>query len=163
MESRIEDLKPKKLAGYRSQMTIANDLTESLWQKLMPLRNEIPNRVGENLYSVQVFDPTLTFASFNSGTVFEKWAAVEVSSFDNLTGGMEKLEIPGGLYAIFHYKGTHEAFREAANYIFGTWLPKSGYEMDVRPHFDIMGPKYKRDSSDSEEDIFIPVKKAGSL
>jgi AraC family transcriptional regulator len=37
-------------------------------------------------------------------------------------------------------------------------LPKSEYELDYRPHFEILGEKYKNNDQLSEEDIFIPIK-----
>jgi len=37
-------------------------------------------------------------------------------------------------------------------------LPNSDYELDNRPHFEILGKKYKNNSADSEEEIWIPVK-----
>jgi AraC family transcriptional regulator len=42
-------------------------------------------------------------------------------------------------------------------YIFNTWLPKSGYQLDRRPHFEILGEKYKNNNPDSEEEIWIPI------
>jgi AraC family transcriptional regulator len=38
------------------------------------------------------------------------------------------------------------------------WLPDSGFELDNRPHFAVMGEKYKRDDDASEEEIWIPVR-----
>ena len=43
-------------------------------------------------------------------------------------------------------------------YIFTNWLPNSEYELDNRPHFEILGDKYINGSADSEEEIWIPVK-----
>ncbi|MFZ1515671.1 MAG: GyrI-like domain-containing protein, partial [Saprospiraceae bacterium] len=65
--------------------------------------------------------------------------------------------IPGGLYAVFYYKGlsTDTAIFE---YIFNTWLPNSEYGLDDRPHFEILGERYKNNDADSEEEIWIPIK-----
>ncbi len=38
------------------------------------------------------------------------------------------------------------------------WLPNSGYKIDDRPHFQVMGKKYKNGSPDSEEDFYIGLK-----
>ncbi len=37
-------------------------------------------------------------------------------------------------------------------------LRRSGYEMDTRPHFEILGAQYKNNDPDSEEDIYVPIK-----
>ena len=43
-------------------------------------------------------------------------------------------------------------------YIFGTWMPDSGYKWDNRPQFEILGEKYKNNDPSSEEEIWIPIK-----
>ncbi|MFT5513068.1 MAG: AraC family transcriptional regulator, partial [Bacteroidia bacterium] len=43
-------------------------------------------------------------------------------------------------------------------YIFGEWIPNSIYDIDSRPHFEILGDKYKNDHPNSEEEIWIPIK-----
>jgi AraC family transcriptional regulator len=42
-------------------------------------------------------------------------------------------------------------------YIFQTWLPGSEFRLDDRPHFAMMGEKYKDENPNSEEEIWIPV------
>jgi AraC family transcriptional regulator len=41
--------------------------------------------------------------------------------------------------------------------IFATWLPSSKYVLDHRPHFEILGDKYKNDNLKFEEEIWTPV------
>jgi AraC family transcriptional regulator len=71
---------------------------------------------------------------------------------------MESFELPGGLYAVFLYRGDARSASVFFQYIFGTWLPNSGYEPDDRPHFEVLGEKYKNNDPDSEEQIWIPIK-----
>jgi len=40
------------------------------------------------------------------------------------------------------------------------WLPNSGYELDNRPDFEILGAKYINCNTVSEEDICTPIKKS---
>jgi AraC family transcriptional regulator len=63
----------------------------------------------------------------------------------------------GGLYAVFNYKGLNTDNRIFIH-IFTEWLPSSGYVLDERPHFEILGEKYKNNDPESEEEIWIPVK-----
>ncbi|HLT33108.1 MAG TPA: GyrI-like domain-containing protein, partial [Aquaticitalea sp.] len=42
-------------------------------------------------------------------------------------------------------------------YIYGQWIPNSEYELDDRPHFALMGEKYK--DPESEEEFWIPIRK----
>ena len=70
---------------------------------------------------------------------------------------MEAFILTGGLYAVFDYKGLNTD-HSIYQYIFGTWLPNSDYVLDNRPHFEILGDKYKNNDPTSEEEIWIPIK-----
>ncbi len=71
---------------------------------------------------------------------------------------METYTLVRGLYAVFDYKGLHTDTK-IFYYIFETWLPKSNdYCLDDRPHFEILGAKYKNNDPNSEEQIWIPVR-----
>ncbi|MBP6740005.1 MAG: GyrI-like domain-containing protein [Leptospiraceae bacterium] len=156
MTPRIEILTPKKLIGKRLTMSLANNRTGELWQDFMRKRREISNNVTNDLISMQVYKPT-HFADFKPTQEFEKWATVEVSNFESLPTGMETFSLAGGLYAVFDYKGSNND-PSIFQYIFGTWLPNSEYFLDGRPHFEVLGDKYKNNDPTSEEEIWIPIK-----
>src|SRR6478735_5956132 len=164
MEVRFENIPAKKLVGKNLTMSFADNRTFELWKSFMPHRAQISNNLNSELISLQLFGPDFSFQNFNPNLAFEKWACVEVSDFNNIPEGMETLEIPGGLYAVFLYQGSSAAAPQTFQYIFGSWLPNSEFELDNRPHFEVLGEKYKTNSPDSEEEIWIPVKpKNGSL
>lgn len=123
----------------------------------MPRRKEISNAVGNDLFSLQMY-PEGFYADFDPSGEFEKWAAVEVAGFDAIPDGMEALELPGGQYAVFVYKGTPEDAGPFYNYIFNEWLPASGYVLDNRPHFELLGDKYRHGDPESEEEVWVPVR-----
>lgn len=159
MNPRIETLHNTKLVGLQARMTMADNKTVALWQTLMPRRAEISNRTSTDFISMQVYDKGLDFSTFNAHTPFQKWAAVKVADFDNVPAGMETYTIEGGLYAVFIHKGKPEAFPQTLKHIFVDWMPTSGYELDAREHFEVLGEKYQRDSDSSEEEVWIPIKK----
>ena len=156
MKPRIEILNEKKLVGERLAMSFANYNIAALWSSFMPRRKEITNTLTNNLISLAVYKPT-HFADFKPTNEFEKWATVEVPNFDNVPTEMETFVLQGGLYAVFDYKGlnTDSAIFQ---YILGTWLPNSVYALDDRPHFEVLGEKYKNGDPESEEEIWIPIK-----
>ncbi len=158
MEPRIEVITGKMLIGKRLKMTFSNNRTFELWHGFMPHRSMIRNNLNQELISLQIYDHVLELKDLSTETTFEKWAAVEVSGFGDIPEGMETLVVPGGAYAVFLYKGTPEMFKETFLWILGTWLPVSGYLLDDRPHFEILGEKYIRNHPDSEEDVWIPIK-----
>ena len=125
----------------------------------MPLRKQIHGQVSADLFSMQVYDSNYDFEHFDPAAHFEKWAAAEVENNTSVPDQMEAYTLPGGLYAVFLHQGPASDGEKTFRYIFGTWLPSSGYLLDNRPHFEILGAKYKNDSPDSEEEVFIPIRK----
>ena len=137
-------------------MSLANYHVGALWGRFMPRRKEIAGTISSDLISMAVYGPN-HFLNFDPCREFEKWAACEVKSFDSLPAEMETFIIPEGLYAVFHYKGLNTDFG-IYDYIFKSWLPDSGYQLDERPHFEILGEKYRNNDMNSEEEIWIPIK-----
>jgi AraC family transcriptional regulator len=158
MEPRITISEEKKLIGKHLSMSFTDNRTVELWKSFIPCRKEIRNSLTSDLISMQVYDNLLYFRNFDQNAIFEKWAAVEVSDFNTIPAGMEPFTLPYGLYAVFLHKGGASTGTITFRYIFETWLPRSGYNLDIRPHFEILGEKYKNDSPDSEEEIWIPIK-----
>lgn len=156
MIPRIEQLKEKKLIGKKFTMNLVNNKTGELWKNFMPKRREITNNLSNDLISMQVYSPT-HFVDFKLTNEFEKWATVEVSDFENVPSDLETFTLPGGLYAVFDYKGS-SSDPSIFQYILGTWLPGSDYLLDDRPHFEVLGDKYKNNDPTSEEEIWIPIK-----
>jgi AraC family transcriptional regulator len=157
MEPRFENKKETQLLGKKKTMSFSENQTRELWQDFMPNRHLIQNKTGTDLYSLQVY-PAGFFENFNPATPFTKWAAIEVSAVEALPPGMEFYTLPAGQYAVFNYKGAASAAAEVFKFILGTWLPGSGFALDDRPHFEILGAKFNKDSPESEEEIWIPVR-----
>ncbi|MGC4129904.1 MAG: GyrI-like domain-containing protein [Bergeyella sp.] len=156
MIPKIEILNEKKLVGKRLTMSFADYKAGELWKSFMPVRKEIANNLTDDLISMSVYNSTY-FSDFKPTNEFEKWAVVEVSHFDNVPKEMETFVLSGGLYAVFNYKGLNTD-NSIFQYILGTWLPNSDYILDDRPHFEILGDKYKNNDPTSEEEIWTPIK-----
>lgn len=159
MQHSLKITRSKKLIGKKMEMSLSENKTQELWSSFMPLRKELKHVVGSDLYSLQIYDASYSFKQFNPSAKFVKWAAVEVSSFDNLPEGIETLELEAGLYAVFIHQGTPAQAPKTFGYIFGTWLPNSDYELDARPHFELLGEKYKHNDPSSEEEVWIPIRR----
>lgn len=155
MQPRLEVIKEKKLVGRRMKMSLAENKTFELWRSFMTERMKIENRLADDLISMRVYNglPQLR----NPEQKFDKWAAAEVTDFSDVPEGMERFTLPAGLYAIFDYKGLNTD-NSIFIYIFTEWLPNSNYVLDDRPHFEVLGAKYKNNDPDSEEEIYIPVR-----
>jgi len=138
-------------------MSFSDNKTFELWRNFMPRRVEIKTSIGADLYSVEVYPPFF-WEEFSPEKEFEKWAAIEVTNFNGTPDQMMNLTVPYGLYAVFVHKGPASTGPKTYEYIFKSWLPNSNFTLDNRPHFALMGEKYKNNDPESEEEIWIPVK-----
>jgi AraC family transcriptional regulator len=72
---------------------------------------------------------------------------------------MGLLIVPPGLYAQFTHKGLPSSFSKTLEGIFNRWLPLSPYELDRRPHMEVMDEHYDPYDPQAEEEVWIPVKR----
>lgn len=155
MEPRIDKLNSKKLIGIRMKMSLEENKTGQLWQTFMPRRAEVNNRVTKNFISMQKYGENW---NFSPTVLFEKWAAVEVSSFEDVPPEMETYSIQGGKYAVFIHRGPANEAPKTMQFIFGRWLPGSEYTLDNREHFEILPEGYNPMDPKAQEEIWIPIK-----
>ena len=87
MQPRTENLTEKKLIGKQMKISLADNKTFQLWQSFMPRRKEIINNLNSEMISMQVYADALRLGDFTQE--FEKWAAVEVSDFENIPNELE--------------------------------------------------------------------------
>ena len=150
----IREFKGMHLAGVGRRMSFVNDLTSEIWREFRSREAEIRHRADTNSYSVKTYDPGYSFDSFDPGAEFGKWAAAAVTEQD---GAFESIEIPNGKYAVFAHTGTHLEAPRTFGYIFRDWLPASQYELDERPHFEVLPEGYNPLDPNAEEEIWIPI------
>jgi AraC family transcriptional regulator len=152
---RIEELMNLRLIGMHQAMSLVDNRTVSLWQTFRPRLNELSDRIGTDLYSLQQY-PSDYFRAFDPTRRFEKWAAASVSTVDHIPTEMDAIVL-NGPYAVFDFQGTPAEFGAAIQFILLNWLPGSNYQLDDRPHFERLGDRYKHNDPKSEEEIWIPI------
>lgn len=128
----------------------------NLWKNFMPRKSEIQNQLNANIFSI-AFYPENFFGSFNPNVEFVKVAAIQCSEIVEIPTGMKTFEIPEGMYFKFRYKGKADQYPTLFERILKEVLPQNNLVLDNRPHFEILGPEYKNNDPNSEEDIHIPV------
>lgn len=152
MKPSILTLNEKHLIGMKSAMHHGEyGNIVALWKRFMSRRKEIKNVRTEDFTALQVYS---NFNNFEAA--FDIWACVEVSSIDVIPEDMQSLTITKGDYAVFLHKGMDAS--KTYERIMSEWLPTSDYDIDDRPHFQVMGAKYKNGSPESEEDFYVPIK-----
>jgi AraC family transcriptional regulator len=158
MTPRIIKLKAKKLVGFSLDMSYSNNKTMELFKRFMPLKKTIPNTLNTDVFSLQVYKKFTDLKDISPDTVFKKHALVEVSCFDNTPEQMEHFNLEAGLYAVFIHKGTTQQFYNTWLSIFTEWLPNSKYQLDQRPHFEVLPEGYSPNSEENTEEVWIPIK-----
>jgi len=144
------------LIGMSLTMSVANNRVAELWRSFGPRKKEIEDTLSQDSYSLEIYSSGF-FQSFDPNKEFEKWAAVKVSPGTPLPEGMRTLTIPESQYAVFEYKGSSSMAASFYQQIYTVWLPASAYALDDRPHFAVMGEKYKNNDPESEEEVWIPI------
>lgn len=159
MNPRIETIDNKKVVGLRINTCVAKPIeTIEMWSKFMPQRNKISNRSNNQYLSIQVMDPQLKLEVFTENTMFEKWAAVEVSNHDDNLVGLESYTISGGKFAVFTHHGPAQNFGQTMHKFFTEWLPSSGFQFDPeRPRFEILEEDYVPTNQEAEEEVWMPI------
>ena len=157
MQPRLIHIKEKKCVGTTIEMSLALPKNQELWGSFMPRRKEISNPVSTDLISLSVYKPDY-FNPFNPAALFTKWALIEVTDYNSVPNTLERFTIESGLYAVFLHRGTTDTFYKTSQYIFETWLPNSSYELDNRPHFELLQGGHINGAPDSEEEVWIPIK-----
>ncbi len=156
MQPIIKSIQEKQLIGIHKEMSLTENKTSELFREFMPRRKEIHHLKDNNTFEMMAY-PHGYFRSFNPSTKFTKWALAEVSAIDNIPSNMLTYTLVEGQYAVFHYKGL-SSDSSIYEYIFSKWLPNAPYQLDDRPHFNVLGEKTKINDPDSEEEIWIPIK-----
>ena len=156
LQPRFEHISEKRIIGVRMNMSFAAYRIAALWSSFMPKRALITHTSSSDLISLVNYAPN-HFTHFSVHNEFERWAACEVGEHSQPPEGMESTVIPAGRYAVFLYQGLSSDPR-IFQYIYQEWLPSSGYQLDDRPHFEVLGSKYKNNDPSSEEEIWIPIR-----
>lgn len=152
IEPRFETRPGFKFAGMMYSGSAEQGEIPQLWDKFVPIMNDIPDRVNPNVcYGViNPFGP-------KEGREMDYVAAVEVNGFENVPEGMASGEIPEEYYAVFTHKGPISRFMETIQYVYGDWVKNSGYKLTGTPDFELYDENFKGDEEDSECYIYVPV------
>lgn len=84
---------------------------------------------------------------------------ITVPDHTQVGGEIGKMIVPGGKYAVAHFIISAEEFRPAWDFIWSDWFPKSGYQPDERPCFEVyMNNPDEHPEHKTIVDIYVPVK-----
>lgn len=84
-------------------------------------------------------------------------AAVEIGNTNELPDGMVRVELPETRYATFTHRGHLQRLDQTVNYIYSSWLARSGLRHTYGADVEVYGPGYRHESDDSVVLYSIPV------
>ncbi|MFB3881261.1 MAG: GyrI-like domain-containing protein [Armatimonadota bacterium] len=139
------------VAGVRYEGDNAKGEIPGLWETFLP-------RMGE--LSAVTADPHGAYGISRAlakvpPSTFEYLAGMAVNSKEKLPEGMVAWEIPAHTYAVFRANGVPDLMR-VIGYVYGEWLPKSGYEMADSYTFEYYGETFP---TDGVIEVYFPVRK----
>lgn len=128
-----------------------------LWKQFMPDMDNFENRKNSmNSYGLCFYSK-----EFTETGKFYYLAAVEVEDFSKMPITMVGKTIPAAKYAVFTHKGDLKDIRTTYEYIYATWMPKSGYENSFCYDFEFYDERIMEFQTGKRElpelDIYIPV------
>ncbi len=71
---------------------------------------------------------------------------------------MTTMTIPPGKYAVSAHEGAVSKIGLTVNYIYGSWLPKSGKKLREAADLEMYDCRHNPDSDEFTLDIYIPIK-----
>jgi AraC family transcriptional regulator len=153
-KTKVIGLAARFIAGV-SPETNNLQIIPPLWGAFMARGHEIAGRSSPVNYGVVVCLKESDKKSHPDEMLYLACALVKTSA--KPPEGMTALMIPAGSYAVFTHRGAVKEIRHTLNYIYGSWLPKSGRTLRDVPHLEIYDERFKPKSPDSEFDVCVPV------
>lgn len=156
MEPTFKETEEIKVIGM---MSIFSDETKKgipdLWDAFAPRMGEIIQRIDGVTYGV-------CFPAETQEGEFEYMAAIAVENFDEIPEGMVGRTVPAHKYAVFTHKTgddtLHNDLQKSVQYIWGVWLPKSGFEHAKVPDFEYYDHRMDPFTGKGEFDLYLPIK-----
>ena len=91
---------------------------------------------------------------------FEYMSAVEVTAFDGLAAGLDRMKIPPAHYAVFTHQGPAATISQTWGAIWSDWLPSSGWVSAPSPDFERYDARFDPVTGSGIVEIWFPVVKA---
>ena len=101
-------------------------------------------------------EPGVTFGAMQEAGENLVYLAGVQADGASLPPGMARLDVPAGDYAVFEF--AFGQLGEAYPFIFGSWLPGSGYVQDARPLLERYGTDFCPDQPASPMQVRVPVR-----
>jgi AraC family transcriptional regulator len=153
LKPKLIELDAIHLVGLVSLVTDEARIIPELWERFRLEVESISNRLRPERYYGVSFSPL----SWDLGGFFHM-VSVEVDALDVIPPVLVGKRIHPMKYARFIHKGLSKDVGMTFDYIYQTWLPKSGNSIAALLEIEFYGERYQGpDDPDSESEILIPI------
>jgi len=139
-----------KFHGMDSEKNNVASKLPALWAAFLPLLADVPNRIVGSCHGV------VQQTSAQSDELVY-WAAAPVTHVGPLGKGLASLRIPAARYARFTHRGLPAGLDQTVNYIYSSWLLRSGERHAGGCDLEFYGADYAADSHASTMHYAIPL------
>lgn len=153
MEPEIITRPAVKLVGIRNHYDDSDLSLPKLWSGFRPYRDLIKNRASDESFGIYE-----CYKEDGDKVNFSYICSAAVTSFDDVPEGMITRELAPQMYAKFIHKGSIADLDKTLKYIWGSWLPKSDYEYEEKPDFELYPSNYNVMDPNCEMALHIPVR-----
>ena len=154
-EIEVKEMPPLTVAYVRHIGPYAGDskLFEKLWNKLFRWAGPRGLVGGPDFKSLIVYhdDPNVTVQDKLRTSV-----CITVPSDTKVSGEIGKMDLDASESVVARFEVTEQEFQQAWEWVYGQWLPTSGFQPDDKPCFEV----YPEEPKDGKfiVDICVPVK-----
>ena len=152
MEPEIITRPAVKLVGIANEYDNRDLSLPKLWSGFRPYRDVIKNRTGDESFGLYE-----AYEEDGEDVKFTYVCCAPVNNWDDVPEGMITRELPEQLYAKFIHKGSIADLDKTLKYIWGSWLPKSNYDYEEKPDFELYPPNYNVMDPNCQMAIHIPI------
>ncbi len=121
-----------------------------LWNAFLPRLDEITHRIPGACYGIVQQTAART-------DELEYWAVAPVTHLEVLPQGLLSLHVPAARYARFTHRGFVTHLNMTVNYIYSSWLLRSGMRHTYGCDLEFYGSEYEADSEKSVIYYSIPI------
>ncbi len=141
---------PTRIFGVDSDKNNIASKLPALWATFVERAGEVPDNDSDSLYGIVRQTPELT-------DELEYLAVAKVSRIGALPRGMVGIRLPASKYALFTHRGPVGGLDRTVDYIYSSWLARSGLRHTYGADIESYGPDYRPDSDESVVRYAIPV------
>jgi AraC family transcriptional regulator len=155
-EPRFESRAEFHVVGLYIEDTMESQAIMDLWINFFKNKHKISAKTGKGEYGItsmlENYDPETHMG-------YRYIVGTRVKNTKNVPKNMIAHTVPEAYYAIFEHHGLINSVDTTFSYIFGEWLPRSGYEVVQKDIFEYYDSRFKHNSEDSIMEIWVPVTK----